>query len=980
VPDTTHANIEPDFAEMLASVGTRIEVGSDAPVPLTDPATVWFVSRGHLDVVAMTITLERSAADYSRAHLLKVPSGHLVFGVSPPHAGSNVLILGFGAAGTELLEIPLTALIEIAGYVDHAPRVATLVDRWVTDLCRLAGSDLPPAAPLTIRPGTCIEMNRGAAVQPQGGVVWAHHDSGSTRFLGSSRAAPFPAEQVVPVGRDAWLVAEEPARLTVVSGADAIVREGYWAGLQAFHGAVEAIVDLQQVQERDAAKRRLAAKSERGKSTIQEAFSQLNATLTGDQRTRRADSAGEGLTEACRVVGEWLGIEIHEAPLSTRRNASAGPLEMIAKASRFRVRRVRLTDGWWKRDSGPILAFLTEGEAPVALIPDSPTSYCLHNPGEGTVKKVSPRLAAALSSDAFIFYRSLPDRPLSGLDVLKFCARGLTRDLNWVLLTGAVGGILSLGTPLAFGYVFDTVIPAADRSQLTVVAAGLCVAAIAGAMVRAARNIAAIRVETRVAPSLQAAVWDRLLNLPARFFSDYSAGDLATRAMGVSIIQSALSTSFVSSLITAVFSLFSLAIMFSISPRTAAIAVGLCLVATGVVVGAGYFQFRVQQRLQSTVGKMASLLLQLIHGMAKIRVAAAEDRAFGVWASRFSVQTRLWLRSRTIQNRLDTFNAVYPTLVVALIYYLITRRSGPDPSLSTGEFLSFLAAYSALLSALLEVGSSVVAAMNVLPVYDRMRPILRATPEVDESRADPGLLRGRIEVSNITFRYKADDAPVLDAVSIHADPGEFIALVGPSGSGKSTMLRVLLGFERAEAGSVAYDGFDLESLDIQSVRRQIGVVLQDGALMPGDIFTNIIGSSIELTLDDAWEAARMAGLDKDIEDMPMGMHTVIPEGGGALSGGQKQRLMIARALVNRPRIVFFDEATSALDNPTQAIVTSSLDRLNSTRVVIAHRLSTIVNADRIYVVDRGRVVQSGSYEALMEQPGVFHELARRQIA
>jgi len=980
VPETSPN--ETAFHQHLTSLGTPVEIGTDAPVPLTDPSMVWFVSRGHIDVVAMTITLERSAADYSRAHLLKVPSGHLVFGLSPPHAGSNVLILGFGAAGTELTEIPLTALIEAAAQPDIGPRLAALIDRWVTDLCRLAGSDMPPAAPLNIRPGAFMELGKGQAAQPQSGVLWARQDWGSTRFLGSPRAAPFPSGQVIPVGRDAWLVAEEPTQLQVVTGAEAISREGYWAGLQALHGAVEAIVDLQQVQERDAAKRRLAAKSERGRSTIQEAFSQLNATLSGEHRTRRADTSSEGLAEACRVVGEWMGIDIREPAPNVRRGAAASPLELIAKASRTRVRRVRLADKWWKHDAGAILGFIAEGESevPVALLPASASTYRMHNPATGKIERVTPKVAATLSADAFVFYRALPDRPLNGIDVAKFCLQGLARDVNWVLLTGAVGGVLSLGTPLALGYVFDTVIPGADRSQLTVVAVGLGVAALAGAMVRAARNIAAIRVETRVGPSLQAAVWDRMLNLPARFFADYSAGDLATRAMGVATIQSALSASFVSSLITAVFSLFSLAIMFSISPGTAMIAVGLCLIATGIVITAGYFQFRVQQSLQNVVGKMASLLLQLINGMAKIRVAAAEDRAFGVWASRFSTQTRLWLRSRTIQNRLDVFNAVYPTLVVALIYFLITRKTGTGPTLSTGEFLSFLAAYSALLSGLLDLGSTVVSAMNVVPVYQRLSPVLKAVPEIDDSRADPGLLRGRIEVSNVTFRYKADDPPVLDAVSVHADPGEFVAMVGPSGSGKSTMLRILLGFERAESGSVSYDGFELDSLDIQAVRRQIGVVLQDGALMPGDIFTNIIGSSIELTLDDAWEAARMAGLDKDIEDMPMGMHTVIPEGGGGLSGGQRQRLMIARALVNRPRIVFFDEATSALDNPTQAIVTASLDRLNSTRVVIAHRLSTIVNADRIYVLDRGRVVQAGSYAELMQQPGVFQDLARRQLA
>jgi ATP-binding cassette subfamily C protein len=318
--------------------------------------------------------------------------------------------------------------------------------------------------------------------------------------------------------------------------------------------------------------------------------------------------------------------------------------------------------------------------------------------------------------------------------------------------------------------------------------------------------------------------------------------------------------------------------------------------------------------------------------------------------------------------------------VVALVYFLMTRPGGGRDQLSTGEFLAFMSAFSALLTGLLDVGASLVGVINVVPTYDRLRPILRAVPELDDTRADPGVLRGRIEVSNVTFRYRQDDPPVLDAVNIQAEPGEFVAIVGPSGSGKSTMLRVLLGFERAESGSVAYDGFDLESLDIQAVRKQCGVVLQDGALLPGDIFTNIIGSSVELTLEDAWEAARMAGLDKDVEAMPMGMHTVIPEGGGSLSGGQRQRLMIARALVNRPRVVFFDEATSALDNPTQAIVTASLDRLNSTRIVIAHRLSTVVNADKIYVLEKGRLAQSGTYEQLMQTPGTFQDLARRQIA
>jgi ABC-type bacteriocin/lantibiotic exporter with double-glycine peptidase domain len=268
--------------------------------------------------------------------------------------------------------------------------------------------------------------------------------------------------------------------------------------------------------------------------------------------------------------------------------------------------------------------------------------------------------------------------------------------------------------------------------------------------------------------------------------------------------------------------------------------------------------------------------------------------------------------------------------------------------------------------------------MMAIPIYEQARPILAARSEVNESKMSPGPLSGDIEISQVIFRYEPESAAVIDRVSVHAGPGEFVALVGPSGSGKSTILRLLLGFEHPESGSIYFDGQDMSGLDIQAVRSQIGVVLQNGSVMTGDLFTNIIGSSLA-SMDDAWEAARMAGLDDDIRQMPMGMHTVISEGGTTLSGGQRQRLLIARAVVNRPRLLFFDEATSALDNRTQAIVSESLERLQATRIVVAHRLSTIMNADRIYVLDRGHVVQTGSYARLRSEGGVFAELIRRQM-
>jgi ATP-binding cassette subfamily C protein len=346
---------------------------------------------------------------------------------------------------------------------------------------------------------------------------------------------------------------------------------------------------------------------------------------------------------------------------------------------------------------------------------------------------------------------------------------------------------------------------------------------------------------------------------------------------------------------------------------------------------------------------------------------------------RFSEQRRHQYEVRAIGNWVAAFNSAVPVLSYAVIFYFALPLVAETRTLGTGDFLAFLAAFSSCSTALLGAALALLATLNTIPLYEQAKPILEALPEVNVGKADPGVLTGDLEVQHALFRYQADGPLILRDVSFHIRPGEFVAFVGPSGSGKSTLLRLLLGFETLEAGAIYYDGQELAGLDIQAVRRQMGVVLQSGRLMSGDIFTNIVGSA-SAVLDEAWEAARMAGLADDINAMPMGMHTVISEGGGTLSGGQRQRLLIARAIVSKPRLLLFDEATSALDNRTQAIVSASLERLQATRIVVAHRLSTIVNADRIMVMERGRLVQSGSYSELMAQKGPFAELAKRQIA
>jgi len=366
--------------------------------------------------------------------------------------------------------------------------------------------------------------------------------------------------------------------------------------------------------------------------------------------------------------------------------------------------------------------------------------------------------------------------------------------------------------------------------------------------------------------------------------------------------------------------------------------------------------------------------------IAKLHVSGAEPRAFAVWAREFATQKELSIRAQNVTNYLTVFNSAFPVISLVAIFSYATHLMGHPllDVLTTGTFLAFLAAFVQFQSAALQFNSTVESVLGIVPIYERVAPIFEAVPEVDEARKHPGELSGALEISHLSFRYHQDAPLVLRDLSLVVKPGEFVAIVGPSGSGKSTLLRLLLGFEKSDSGAIYYDGGDLAGLDIQAVRQQIGVVIQNARLGAGSIFENIVGSA-PLTLDDAWQAAQWAGLDEDIHKMPMGMHTFISEGGRNLSGVQRQRLHIARALVKKPRLFFFDEATSALDNQTQLVVSRSLDALRATRVVIAHRLSTIVNAERILVIHKGTVVQSGCYEELINREGLFRELAKRQL-
>lgn len=733
-------------------------------------------------------------------------------------------------------------------------------------------------------------------------------------------------------------------------------------------------------EETEAAFRRFVERERVNRQAVSGALLQL-ATALQPLPVEPPVQEGAPLLAAAGAVGRALGIEVRPPAQSEDWSELREPVEAIARASQFRTRRVTLEDGWWRQECGPLLGSIAADSRPVALLPAG-RGYVLLDPASGQKVPVGEAEAATLGRNAYMFYRPLPKVADKPVGLLQFGIRGYEKDAAGILAIGAAGSLLGMVVPQATAILVDSAIPDSDRGMLWQLGLALFAIAFGQSAFQMSRGILSLRVENAADSALQPAIWDRLLRLSPGFFRQYSSGDLLSRTMSASAIRQKLSGATQRTLLSGVFALLNLFLMFAYSWQLAFVGVGVSVLAVLVTGVSGVLAIRQSRQQLDLDGAINGLAVQLINGVAKLRVAMAEGRAFAAWANKYSERVRLEVSLQRINDAVAIFTEALPLVTSAVLYWVgvqsVEMSQQGGGGLTSGEFLAFNSALGIFLSGAIDLSNTAIGLLGIVPLWKRTLPILQAEPESDSAKANPGALGGRVALDRVSFRYQKDGPAVLDGVSLRAEPGEFVAIVGPSGSGKSTILRLLLGFETPESGGVFYDGKNLAELDLVAVRRQLGVVLQNGRIGAGSIFENIAAGGL-VSREEAWVAAHMAGFAEDIQQMPMGLHTVVSEGGTNLSGGQRQRLLIARALVNKPRVIFLDEATSSLDNRTQAIVTESLSRLNATRIAIAHRLSTIRNADRIYVIEAGRVVQAGSFEELVRQEGLFAQLVARQM-
>ena len=638
-------------------------------------------------------------------------------------------------------------------------------------------------------------------------------------------------------------------------------------------------------------------------------------------------------------------------------------------------RMVQLNDGWWKETSGPLLGRTQSGHL-VALQPKwTGRSYYYIN-AEGIRQKVTrQRMEHDLEPEAYAFTKSLPLHRLTKREVIAFIlASANNHSLIYMCLAALVVVLLGMIVPMANKFVFDTVIPAGNPAALAPIAGLMTGAAVAVLLFSFIRNLYILRVENILEMNLHNAVMARLFLLPARFFHSHSSGELTSKMNNLTQLCQQVNESVVGALLGGALSIVYFIQVGIYGGWLLAPAAVLYVLQTLMVVL--YFRtvVRLNQQFISKNDALNGMECNLFAGIQKIKLTGSETRAYTQWLNRYTNTTHIIYNPRFLLRLFPSLLALMSVVNLLVIYYF-TRRF----SIETSNFIAFTSAFGMLTAALSEIIRQIPEMAKIGPQLDSIMAIAETEPEVSGPSAAISSLSGSIKISHLSFRYQEDMPLVIDDLSLNIKDGEYVGIAGASGCGKSTLLRLLLGFETPLRGNISYDHYDLAKADKSELRRRIGSCLQNGRLFTGDIFHNITITAPWATHDDAWEALRMACMYDEVKALPMGLHTVITEDGGGFSGGQKQRLLIARALIGRPSILFFDEATSALDNISQKQVSDNLDRLHCTRLVIAHRLSTIRHCDRIIVLDKGKIAEEGTFEELMARKGLFYEMSLRQL-
>lgn len=703
-----------------------------------------------------------------------------------------------------------------------------------------------------------------------------------------------------------------------------------------------------------------------------EAFANMASAITGRKIEASLNNDRAVTKDAIDEILRYYHVKSREIPDGI--SDVNEQLEYLMRPYGIMRRTIKLEDGWYRDAIGAMLGVLRESGRVVALIPTGLSGYSYFDYDTGKRKKINHKNQHLLEAEAIAFYKPFPLKKISLPSLAAYIVRTLSvSDFVMIALATLALSLIGMISPMISKLLFDRVLPSGNTRLLVAITFFSVCVSVSTLLISAVKNMITARIETKLNISVDAATMMRVMSLPADFFKQYSAGELSNRASQVGVLCKMLASTVLSTGLTSIFSLIYISQIFVYAPALVVPALIIILVTVVFSVVSSLVQMKLSIRQMELSGKEDGMTYALITGIQKIKLAGAEKRAFARWGNLYAENAKLTYGPPTFIE-LNSVISLAISLVGTIVMYSMAVKSG----ISVADYYAFNTAYGMVSGAFMALAGIALTVSQIKPILNMVKPFFDAIPEVSDGKQVITRLSGGIELNNVSFRYSENMPLVVDDMSLKIRPGQYVAIVGKTGCGKSTLMRLLLGFEHPQKGAIYYDGRDLERIDLRSLRRRIGVVMQNGKLFQGDIYSNIVISAPWLSQDEAWEAAELAGIANDIRKMPMGMNTIISEGSGGISGGQRQRLMIARAIAPKPKILMFDEATSALDNITQKKISESLSSLKCTRIVIAHRLSTIKQCDRIIVLDRGKIIEDGKYDELIEKNGFFAELVARQ--
>lgn len=703
-----------------------------------------------------------------------------------------------------------------------------------------------------------------------------------------------------------------------------------------------------------------------------DSFVNMAAAVLGSKVTGSLSDGSAAAKSAIDEILKYYHVKSREVPDNIKDTNEQ--LEYLMRPYGIMRRTVRLEKGWYRDAVGAMLGVMKESGRVVALIPAGFSGYCYIDPDSGKKIKINRRNQRLFDSEAIAFYKPFPLKKIGLGSVAKYIAETLSAaDFALIALATLALSLIGMLSPKLNNILFAAVLPSGSVRLLLSIAVFTVSVSVSSLLISATKEMITARINTKMSVSVQAAAMMRIMSLPADFFKEYGSGDLSSRAAHISSLCNMLVSAVLTTGLTSAFSLIYISQIFIYAPVLVVPAIAVILATVAFSLISSFAQMRISKKQMELSAKESGMSYALISGIQKIKLAGAEKRAFARWGNLYAQNAKLTYNPPAF-IKLNSVISLAISLIGNIVMYAAAVKSG----VSVADYYAFGTAYGMVSGAFMSLAGMALTVAQIKPILETVEPFFNTVPEISEGKEVITRLSGGIELTNVSFRYNENMPLILDNMSLKIRPGQYVAIVGKTGCGKSTLMRLLLGFEKPQKGAVYYDGRDIERIDLKSLRRRIGVVMQNGKLFSGDIYSNIVISAPWLTQSDAWDAAEKAGIAEDIRRMPMGMNTIISEGSGGISGGQRQRLMIARAIAPKPKILMLDEATSALDNLTQKRVSESLDSLKCTRIVIAHRLSTIKQCDRILVLDGGKITEDGTYDELIAQNGVFAELVERQ--